>query len=176
MDDNNNNEADRLTKTMKQMSEMMGGFANSLLAQSKAAEERNAALIQGMATSQKEKDVKIIGTMPKLTGFDANSLKSELSKLERYFDDAHVTDKRTWFRKCRNNLKQNSNCEAQFDHVIAHDIVTSEATQFIEKTLIEPILTITGCRCCSFFKTDATTSLDLQALRRWPLPGERTKR
>ena len=79
---------------MEQMHRMMEGFGSQLV-----------TLSQGIISSQKEKDVKVMGTMPTLEAADADGFKYELARLLRYFDDAHFTDKRTWFRKVRNNLK-----------------------------------------------------------------------
>ena len=99
----------------KVLSETMSGFSKDIL-----------NLSEGIINAQKEKDVKVLGTMPTLEAADADGFKYELNKLLRYFDDAHVTNKRTWFRKVRNNLKRKSNAETQFNYIIDHDIGGSE--------------------------------------------------
>ena len=85
------------------------------------AEERHEKTLRTLVDVHKEKDVKLTGVLPKLQCKDADGLKHELKELRRFFDDAHTTDKRTWFRKIRPNCVKGSVAEIWLEFMINHD-------------------------------------------------------
>ena len=75
----------------------------------------------------REQSQKIIGTMPKLKAADAASLRKELKDLRRYMNDAKISDRRTWFKKIRNNVE--GVAATEFEYVLAHDFGGESAYQ-----------------------------------------------
>jgi len=64
--------------------------------------DTHADLLKALSEQHRESGQKIRAPTPKLTAADAETLRSELILLKRYFNEAKVTDRKAWFKLLRN--------------------------------------------------------------------------